>query len=132
MPATTFPYISMLGYTEEHEAQEKIEIYDDLTYRRYLYSTTIHKVLNNVFKDINDTKKDTIKSFWDARKASSTPANFEFYIFNPEETFVVASVAPYTGRYVGIFHEPKISFSRAGKCRWNINIPVLLLSTAYA
>jgi hypothetical protein len=124
MPSTTFPYISMLGYTEELEAKEILEIYDDLTYDRYLNSDDIHVILNNTFREIGETQKNSLKSHWKARKLATSPADFEFYIYNPEETFEMTGT---TGRYVGIYLEPGVSFDRSGKCTWNVSMPVLLL-----
>ena len=120
----TFPYLSHLGYTEEFEAQEILEIYADLTYRRYLDAAEIHRILNCTFREIGETQKNTIKSFWIARKSATTDADFEFLIYNPEETYVTTGS---TGRYYGIFLEPGFSVDRVGKCTWNIDFPVLLL-----
>lgn len=127
MAVATFPYMSYLGYNEEVEVMEIVEVYGDLTFDVYRDSDDFHVITNMVFKEIDKVQKDDIKAFWKARKMADTPGDYEFYYYDPEETNVASGSA---GKCVGIFLEPTINFERSGKCTWNIQFPVLKLRAA--
>ena len=124
MPAV-FPTLGAF-YTAEHGYQETLSVHNDGTYRRYLQSPFNHKALVLTFKSLKQADRDAIEAFFKARLSGT---DFEFYVYNPEETTVVdLSGVSTTGRHNAIFADDTLEFTRSGKCRWDGSSRILLLN----
>ena len=123
---TVFPTMGCVGYSSSHQYRETLRVYDDGTYRRRLRPTFDHRVIGLEFKGIKQSVKDSIISFFNARKSSSSDDRFFFY--NPEETSTVdLTGAATTGRHTAIFIEETLQFVRDGRLRWSGSARFFLL-----
>ncbi|MEW6212312.1 MAG: hypothetical protein AB1631_28550 [Acidobacteriota bacterium] len=126
MPAV-YPVMPVVGYTFGDEFSSVLRRYADGTYRRWMNSTFNWQFRVLLHEDIKQADKDAVKSFFVARWSSS--GDFEFYWYDPE---VVSTIdltgASLTGRHTAIFEEPRLEFTRSGRCRWSTEIPIRLLN----
>jgi hypothetical protein len=124
MPSGTFPTLGSYGYTYEVEVDQLLRIYNGVSYNRYLRNSNLKRVLILQFKGVQKTMRDSIISFHETHWLATTRANFEFYVYSPEETSVMTGS---TGLHTGIFLENKVTFRRQGRCRWDGQTSILLL-----
>lgn len=127
MPSV-FPVMPSLGYSTGVEYKEALQVYDDLSYRRYLRSVTAHETRQLEFRGISQTDFDAIKSFFKARKAALT-SDHPFYVYDAD---VVSAIDPTgvsaTGRHTAIFLDAAMNFTREGRCRYSGSLAVLFLN----
>ena len=123
---TVFPTMGSIGYTSEHHYREILRVYDDGSYRRRLRPTFDHQMITLEFKGIKQSVKDSIITFFNARKSSSSDDQFFFY--NPEETSTVdLTAATVLGRHRAIFLDDTLQFVRDGRLRWSGSTKFFLL-----
>jgi hypothetical protein len=130
MPTGKFPFFGSVGYGTTREVTgEMVFIYKDGTYRRYQASTTIQKRYNCAVKNVSESVRDTITSFWESHKQATTQAGFEFYFYHPD----IAAPSDYNadngvGRFTGIFTDPNLEWTQSGRCRYSTNINIFIVA----
>ena len=126
---TVFPSLGALGYTASHQFRETMRIYDDGSYRRRLRPVFDHRVINLTFDGIQETEKNSIVTFFNARKSSSTANGDKFFFYSPEETSSIDPTAgEETGRHVAIFMDDSCEFDREGPISWSGSLKFFVLS----
>jgi hypothetical protein len=96
---------------------EILEVYADLTYRRYAKSTVIHETRALHYDELSQAEYDSIKAFFKARKQAAS-SDYAFNIIDPDDGTT----------HLCIFLDSEISFTRDGPCSYSGDINVLFLS----
>jgi hypothetical protein len=127
MPTSVLPIQPSLGYGIGVSFDEVQRIYPDLSYRRYLKSSAVHKTRSLNFDELTQTEYDSIEAFFIARKQATSPGD-QFFVYDPN---VVNSVDPTggssTGRHTAIFLDSGINFTREDQCSYSGTLNVLFL-----
>ena len=123
-----FPVMPTYGYGTNAGFEEIQRVYADLSYRRYLKSTAVHKVRALQFEELSQSEYDSIEAFFIAQKQASSP-NDQFTIYDPN---VVNSIDPTgasaTGKHTAIFLDSEINFTRDDACSYSGSLNVLFLN----
>lgn len=126
MPSV-YPVMTSIGYQAGDEYTALLRRYADGSYRRWMNGTFDWAMRTLQHKDIKQANRDLIRAFFKARWSSSN--DFEFYLYDPEEVSAIDLTGVITtGRHTAIFIEPKLEFTRSGKCRWSCEVPIALLN----
>jgi hypothetical protein len=128
MSLSVFPVQPSYGYTSGVAFEEILRVYADLNYRHYLRSSAAHKTRQLQFEDLSQSEKESIETFFIARKQETGANSGQFYCYDPDSVNSIdLTGASSTGRHTAIFMESEISFTRDDACSWSGNVAVLFL-----
>ncbi|HEX8091031.1 MAG TPA: hypothetical protein VF762_19410 [Blastocatellia bacterium] len=116
---TSFPITqASYGSASTTAVQDEIlEVYADLSYRRYAKSTAIHEKRTLHYDELSQAEYDSVKAFFKARKQAGS-SDYAFNIIDPDDG----------STHLCIFLDSEISFTRDGPCAYSGDINVLFLS----
>lgn len=122
-----FPVMPCYGYGSGVSFDEIQRVYPDLSYRRYLKSTSPHKTRALKFDDLSQSEKDVIEAFFIARKQAVAP-NDQFYVYDPDQVSSIdLTGTSTTGRHTAIFLDSECNFTRDDACTYSGSLNVLFL-----
>jgi hypothetical protein len=123
-----FPVQPSYGSASITGFAENLSINDDLSYRAYMRSNAVHEGRNLTFDELSKAEYDSIKDFFIARKQAFGTADYQFYVYDPDEVNEPdLTGASTTGRHTAIFMVSEISFTRDGPCSYSGSLSVLFL-----
>lgn len=128
MPTGIFPYIGSYGNENEFEVDEFIREYDNGDVGVNPRAAVSKDRVTLRFNNISKVKRNAIVVFWKAHKLATTYGTKTFYFYNPQEaTQVDIDTDSGTGKYIGIFVDPKLNIGHSGRCRFSgtINIRIV-------
>lgn len=122
MAIGVFPFIGSYGTGWTTRYPDFVREYNDGDTDVYEQGADFSHYITINVKAVRKTMRNSIHTFWMTKKAASDK---EFYIYNPDEiSSVDLTGATTTGRWIGLFVEQEINWTRDGRCRYSTTIKI--------